>query len=81
MILWATYIFSQAGFGPQATSSIDTFSQSSDAFDWENIIGSDETKRELFGIKSTSRVWREKNDRHPKNKIPIVKHRGGYMML
>ncbi|MHB9317355.1 hypothetical protein ACW0TA_11195 [Fusobacterium polymorphum] len=29
--------------------------------DWENVIWSDETKIELFGINSARRVWRKKN--------------------
>uniref|UniRef100_A0A8C5DN57 Transposase Tc1-like domain-containing protein n=1 Tax=Gouania willdenowi TaxID=441366 RepID=A0A8C5DN57_GOUWI len=36
--------------------------------DWVNVIWSDETKIELFGKNSTSRVWRRKNT------IPCVKH-------
>ncbi|MBN3309999.1 SPT5H factor, partial [Amia calva] len=39
----------------------------------------DETKIELFGINSTRRVWRRRND--PKNTIPTVKHGGGNIML
>ncbi|KAI3355043.1 hypothetical protein L3Q82_017920 [Scortum barcoo] len=43
---------------------------------------SDETKIELFGINSTRRVWRKKKDEyHPKNTIPTVKHGGGNIML
>lgn len=43
---------------------------------------SDETKIELFGLNSTRRVWRRKNDEyHPKNTIPTVKHGGGSIML
>ncbi|KAK3566160.1 hypothetical protein QTP86_028446 [Hemibagrus guttatus] len=50
--------------------------------DWENVIWSDETKIELFGKNSTSRVWRRKNaELHPKNTIPTVKHGGGNIML
>ncbi len=49
---------------------------------WENVLWSDETKIELFGINSTRRVWRKRNaDYHPKNTIPTVKHRGGNIML
>ncbi len=48
---------------------------------WENVLWSDETKIELFGINST-RVWRKRNDDyHPKNTIPTVKHGGGNIML
>ncbi|KAK3569051.1 hypothetical protein QTP86_021539, partial [Hemibagrus guttatus] len=50
--------------------------------DWENVIWSDETKRELFGKNSICRVWRRKNaELHPKNTIPTVKHGGGNIML
>ena len=46
------------------------------------MLWSDETKMELFGINSTSRVWRERNaDYDPKNTIPTVKHGGGNIML
>ncbi len=38
---------------------------------------SDETKLELFGINSTRRVWRTKNEYNPKNTIPTLKHGGG----
>ncbi len=49
---------------------------------WENVLRSDETKIELFGINSTRRVWRKRNaDYHPKNTIPTVKHGGGNIML
>jgi len=41
------------------------------------VLWSDETKIELFGINSTCHVWRERNaDYDPKNTIPTVKHRG-----
>ena len=43
---------------------------------------SDETKRELFGINSTRRVWRKINVEYKhKNTIPTVKHGGGNLML
>ena len=43
---------------------------------------SDETKMELFGINSTSRVWRKRNaEFNPKNTILTVKHGGGNLML
>ncbi len=45
---------------------------------WENVLWSDETKIELFGINSTRRVWRKRN---AKNTIPTVKHGGGNIML
>uniref|UniRef100_A0AAX7UYV5 Tc1-like transposase DDE domain-containing protein n=1 Tax=Astatotilapia calliptera TaxID=8154 RepID=A0AAX7UYV5_ASTCA len=52
------------------------------AEDWENVMWSDETKVELFGINSTRCVWRKKNtELHPKNTIPTVKHGGGNIML
>ncbi|MBN3308453.1 CE192 protein, partial [Amia calva] len=46
---------------------------------WVKVLWSDETKIELFGINSTRRVWRRRND--PKNTIPTVKHGGGNIML
>ncbi len=41
---------------------------------------SDETKT-FFGINSTCRVWRKKDEYNPKNTIPTVKHGGGNIML
>ena len=49
---------------------------------WEKVMGSDETKIELFGINSTRRVWRKRNaEYNAKNTIPTVKHGGGNLML
>ncbi len=42
---------------------------------------SDETKILFFGINSTRRVWRKKDEYNPKNTIPTVKHGGGNIML
>ncbi len=42
---------------------------------------SDETKIELFGINSTRRAWRKKDEYNPKNTIPTVKNWGGNIML
>ena len=50
--------------------------------DLENVMWSDETKIELFGINSTRRVWRGTNAEYdPKNTIPTVKHGGGNVIL
>ncbi|KAK6307934.1 hypothetical protein J4Q44_G00212050 [Coregonus suidteri] len=50
--------------------------------EWENVMWSDETKIELFGLNSTRRVWRKKKDEYnPKNTIPTVKHLGGNIIL
>ncbi len=46
--------------------------------EWE-VMWSDETKIELFGIKSTRRVWK-KDEYNPKNTIQTVKHGGGNML-
>ncbi len=48
---------------------------------WEKFMWSDETTIELFGINSTRRVWRKKDEYNPKNTIPTVKHGGGNIML
>ncbi|KAI4887109.1 hypothetical protein NFI96_003144 [Prochilodus magdalenae] len=49
---------------------------------WEKVLWSDETQIELFGLNSTRRVWRTKNDEyHPKNTIPTVKHESERIML
>ncbi len=45
---------------------------------WVKVLWSDETKIKLFGINSTRRVWRRRND--PKNTIPTVKHGGGNIL-
>ena len=48
---------------------------------WNKILWSDETKIELFGRNSVSRVWRKKNSAfEPKNTIPTVKFGGGSIM-
>uniref|UniRef100_A0AAY5KA96 Transposase Tc1-like domain-containing protein n=1 Tax=Esox lucius TaxID=8010 RepID=A0AAY5KA96_ESOLU len=50
--------------------------------EWEKVILSDETKIELFCLKSTRHVWRKKKDEYnPKNTIPTVKHGGGNIIL
>ena len=50
--------------------------------EWEKVMWSDETKIELFGLNSTRRVWRKKNEEYnPKNTIPTVKHGGGNIIL
>lgn len=50
--------------------------------DWGNVMWSDETKIELFGLNTTRCVWRKRNaELHPKNTIPTVKHGGGNIML
>jgi len=49
---------------------------------WKNVIWSDETKVELFGINSVRRVWRRDGTAHdPKNTLPTVKFGGGNVML
>lgn len=48
---------------------------------WKKVMWSDENKIELCGINCTC-VWRKKKDEdHPKNTIPTVKHEGRNMML
>ncbi len=49
---------------------------------WVQVLWSDETKIQLFGINSTRRVWRRRNAAYdPKNTIPTVKHGDGNIML
>ena len=49
---------------------------------WDKILWSDETKIELFGRNSVSRVWRQKNSAYDtKNTIPTVKFGGGSIMV
>ncbi|MBN3279662.1 CRVP protein, partial [Polyodon spathula] len=49
---------------------------------WQNILWSDETKIELFGLNAKRYVWRKPNTaHHPGNTIPTVKHGGGSIML
>ncbi|KAK6320657.1 hypothetical protein J4Q44_G00097640 [Coregonus suidteri] len=49
--------------------------------EWEKVMWSDETKIKLFGLNSTRRVWRKKDEYNPKNTIPTVKHGGGNIIL
>lgn len=54
--------------------------------DWEMMLWSHETKKELFGINSTLHVCRMRNadyDAMPKSSFlaPIVKHGGGNIMV
>uniref|UniRef100_A0AAY5KWW1 Transposase Tc1-like domain-containing protein n=1 Tax=Esox lucius TaxID=8010 RepID=A0AAY5KWW1_ESOLU len=49
--------------------------------EWEKVMWSDETKIELFGLNSTRRVWRKKDEYNPKNTVPTVKHGGGNIIL
>ncbi|CAM4547761.1 unnamed protein product [Leuciscus chuanchicus] len=50
--------------------------------EWEKVMWSDETEIELFGLNSTSRVWRKKKDEYNlKNTIPTVKQGGGNIIL
>uniref|UniRef100_A0AAY5KWE3 Tc1-like transposase DDE domain-containing protein n=1 Tax=Esox lucius TaxID=8010 RepID=A0AAY5KWE3_ESOLU len=49
--------------------------------EWEKVMLSDETKKELFGLNSTRCVWRKKDEYNPKNTIPTVKHGGGNIIL
>lgn len=49
---------------------------------WNNVLWSDETKIEFFGLNSKQRVWRRKNEAfNPKNTVPTVKHGGGNIMV
>uniref|UniRef100_A0AAY5KBZ6 Sleeping Beauty transposase HTH domain-containing protein n=1 Tax=Esox lucius TaxID=8010 RepID=A0AAY5KBZ6_ESOLU len=58
--------------GPSANDHLDDPEE-----EWEKVMWSDETKVELFGLNSTRRVWRKKDEYNPKNTIPTVKHGGG----
>ena len=47
-----------------------------------NILWSDETKIELFGVNARRHVWRKPGTAHHQaNTIPTVKHGGGSIML
>lgn len=49
---------------------------------WDKVIWSDETKIELFGRNSATRVWRKKGSAfNNKNTIPTVKFGGGSIMI
>uniref|UniRef100_A0AAY5K8I9 Transposase Tc1-like domain-containing protein n=1 Tax=Esox lucius TaxID=8010 RepID=A0AAY5K8I9_ESOLU len=49
--------------------------------EWEEVMWSDETKIEVFGLNSTRRVWRKKDEYNSKNTIPTMKHGGGNIIL
>lgn len=49
---------------------------------WSNVLWTDETKIELFGLNETKNVFRKKGERNSlKNTLPTVKHGGGSIML
>ena len=48
----------------------------------QNILWSDETKIELFGLNAKRYVWRKPSTHYyPSNTIPTMKHDGGSIML
>ena len=48
----------------------------------QNIMCSDETKNQLFGLNTNRDVWRSPGTAHnPSNTIPTVNHGGGSIML
>ena len=48
----------------------------------QNILWSDETKIELFGLNAKRYVWRKPSRaHHPSNTIPTMKHGGGSIMI
>ena len=49
---------------------------------WKNVLWTDETKIELFGLNEKCYVWRKENTAFQhKNLIPSVKHGGGSIMV
>ncbi|KAG2458113.1 TCB1 transposase, partial [Polypterus senegalus] len=49
---------------------------------WKNVLWTDETKIELFGLNEKRYVWRKENTAFQhKNLIPSVKHGGGSIMV
>ena len=48
----------------------------------QNVLWSDETKIELFGLNAKRYVWQKPSSAHyPSNTIPTMKHDGGSIML
>lgn len=49
---------------------------------WSNILFTDESKYEVFGVKKPPKIWRSKNEAFSdKNVIKTVKHGGGSVMV
>ena len=49
---------------------------------WNNVLWTDESKVELFGLNEKCYVWRKPNTAfEQKNLIPTVKHGGGSVMV
>jgi transposase len=60
---------------------VETYEEKRREF-WEKVIWSDETKIELFGRNTATRVWRKNGTAHNiQNTIPTVKFGGGSIMV
>lgn len=48
---------------------------------WKNVLWSDETKTELFGISTNCYIWERPNtDHHPMSTFFTVKYGGGWVL-
>ena len=49
---------------------------------WNNVLWTDQTKVEMFGLDAQQHVWRKPNTANQhKHLIPTVKHGGGGLMI
>lgn len=56
--------------------------QNHDSSFWKNVLFSDESKFEVFGKKTATKIWRSKNQEfQDKNIVSTVKHGGGSVMV
>ncbi len=56
--------------------------QTKDIDYWNHVLGSDETKTNLFGSDGVKRVWRQPGEEYKdKCVLPTVKHGGGSFMV
>ncbi len=66
----------------KARKQFDEDKQTKDMDYWNHVLGSDETKINLFGSDGVQRVWQKPGEEYKhKCVLPTVKHGGGSVMV